>query len=180
MTYVENTTLDTKRLLLRPLQESDNEALFQNITHDKAVLEYFIAAYHETMDENHVSRLINYYKDNQQYCFAIVIKETNEMIGFIFQLNATSPTNHAVEVGYAIGRKYWNHGYVTEALGAMIQHLFESCVHKITCGYLEGNEASKRVMEKNNMIYEGKKIDEIYYHEKYYDVEYYYLINPNK
>lgn len=174
------TTISTNQLLLRPLQEEDNEAIFNNITHDKAVLEYFMAPYHETISEGYITRLVNYYQENNQSCFGIVLKETNELIGFIFQINATSTNNHCVEIGYAIGSKHWNHGYVTEALGAFVSFLFDKGIHKVTCGYMYGNEASKRVMEKCNMIYEGTRIDDVYYHDTYHDVGYYYLINPKK
>ena len=41
------------------------------------------------------------------------------------------------------------------------------------------NIASNRVMEKCGMIYEGTRKDDLYYHDRYWDVMYYYLLNNN-
>lgn len=172
--YNSMLTIETKRLLLRPLEENDAEAIYHNINHDKKVLEYFIAPYIEDIKDASVKNMRAYYKETKKYCFAIVLKESNTVIGMILQTNDLSATSHTVEVGYAIGSSYWNNGYVSEALEAVIKLLFDRGVHKVTCGYITENDASKRVMEKCGMIYEGIKKDEIYYH----DVEYYYLINP--
>lgn len=178
--YIENATIETKRLVLRPLEEMDALAIYHNINHDKKVLEYFIAPYIERIEDASVSKMVQYYKETKKYCFAIVLKETKEVIGLMVQTNELSATSHTVEVGYAIGKKHWNQGYVSEALESMISFLFEQGIHKVTCGYIVENTASKRVMEKCQMVFEGIKKDEIYYHDKYHDVGYYYLINPNK
>ena len=62
----------------------------------------------------------------------------------------------------------------------MIDFLFLIGVHKVTAAYLEGNEASKRVMEKCGLVYEGRKKDDVYYHDRFFDTENYYIINPKE
>ncbi len=57
------------------------------------------------------------------------------------------------EVGYWVGRNLWNRGIATEALNAVIEYGFrEVGFSKIWCGYFDGNESSKHVMEKCGMI----------------------------
>ena len=62
----------------------------------------------------------------------------------------------------------------------MIDFVFETGVNKIIVSHIVENVASKRVIEKCGLIYESRRKEDIYYHDKYYDVDYYYLLNPNK
>ena len=170
--------IETERLLLRPLKVEDTHSIFININHDKSVLTYFLDRYKESESEMNLERLISYYKDSKKYCFAMERKDNNEVIGMIFQCSAPDLYFKSSEVGFAIGRRHWNKGYMTEAFKAMIDFLFSIGVHKVVAAHLEGNEASKRVMEKCGMVYEGKRVDDVYYHGRFHDTHYFYLINP--
>ena len=60
------------------------------------------------------------------------------------------------EVGYCIGSRWWNQGYVSEALGMVMDFLFDQVgFHRIEARHDEENHASGRVMEKNGMKREG-------------------------
>ena len=179
MSFDPNIKLETERLILRFMSPEDKHDIFANINHDKDVLTYFIDKYRETEDEMTLDKTIKYCLDNERYLFAIELKDTHEVIGMILQCSTASAIFNSSEVGYAIGKKHWNKGYVTEALKAMIDFLFSLGIHRVVASYLLGNDASKRVMEKCGMLFEGIRKEEIYYHDKYHDVAYYYLINPN-
>ena len=60
--------------------------------------------------------------------------------------------NRAVEIGYVINPEYQNRGYATEAV-SMIKSFacYRLRMHRAYCRILEGNEASRRVCEKNGM-----------------------------
>ena len=179
MEFNEKTILETNRLILRYMAPSDKQDIFININHDKDVLKYFIDKYCETVDESKLDRTIDFCLEAKRYFFAIVLKETNETIGMMLQCNNTSEVFNSIEVGYAIGKKYWNQGYVTEALDAFIKFLFSLGVHKVMASHFLENVASKRVMEKCGMVYQGIVKEEVYYHNQYHDLAYYYIINPN-
>ena len=175
--FNQNAIVETDRLVLRYMKSSDSHAIFLNINSDKEVLKYFIDKYVEDEANMTLDKTIDYCIANARYLFAIEIKETHEVIGMILQCSTASETFNFSEIGYAIGRKYWNNNYATEALYGMIRFLFDRGVHKVVVSHLVGNNASKRVIEKNGLTYEGRRKDEVYYHEQYYDVDYYYLIN---
>lgn len=60
------------------------------------------------------------------------------------------------EVGYWIGKPYWNHGYASEALARLIDWaLSEVGVEKIIGRVFAGNSPSSRVLEKVGMQKEG-------------------------
>ena len=59
--------------------------------------------------------------------------------------------NKEIEIGYFINPIYWNKGYATEALKAMIDYLFNIGFKRIIASYFEENIASSRVMAKSGM-----------------------------
>ena len=177
MVFDSNIVLETERLILRYMREEDTHDIFVNINSDKDVLKYFIDKYVEEEKDMTLERTINYCLEAQRYLFAIELKETHEVIGMILQCSTPSKVFNSSEIGFAIGKRFWNQGYTTEAFKKMIEFLFAQGVHKVEASHLIGNNASKRVMQKCGLIYEGRKVHEIYYHEQYYDVDYYYIIN---
>lgn len=77
-----------------------------------------------------------------------------KMIGAIgFEINKTDEN---AELGYWIGREYWNRGYCTEACRRVIEFGFETLgLQKICSHHLKRNPASGRVLEKVGMTFEG-------------------------
>ena len=175
-----NVVIETERLVLRFLKESDSHAIFMNINSDQEVLKYFLDNYLEDESKMTLDRRIKFCLENQRYFFAIELKDTHEVIGMILQCSTPDRYFDSSEIGYAIGRKYWNKGYVTEAFKAMIDFVFSLGVNKVIASHIVDNLASKRVIEKCGLKYEGRRIQDIYYHEQYHDVDYYYLLNPHK
>lgn len=95
------------------------------------------------------------FEDKSQFTFAIRINTTKEFIGGI-GLKIDKRSNRA-ELGYWIAEKYWNRGYATEALKAIIKFGFIKLkLNKIFATHLEENLGSGRVMIKNGMIKEGE------------------------
>ncbi len=177
--FDKNIVLETEHLILRFIEIEDHIAIYNNVSHDKDVLKYFIMNYQERIDEDVVRRIINFAMRNERYVFSIVLKETNEVIGFCLQCSSPSSQSNTVEVGYAIGKKYWNHGYGTECLKALIDFMFSLGIHKVIASHISENIQSGRVMQKCNMIHQGTLVDDIYYHDEYHNCELYYIINPH-
>ena len=177
MEFDPNIRLETNRLILRYMGEKDTHDIFNNINHNKDVLKYFIDKYVEKEEEMTLDRTIKYCLEAERYLFAIELKDTHEVIGMILQCSTPNKVFNSSEVGFAIGKRHWNKGYTTEAFNKMIEFLFSLGIHKVEASHLVGNEASKRVMLKCGLLYEGRRIQEIYYHEQYFDVDYYYIIN---
>lgn len=147
------------RIIIDKLNATDKEAYFNNISSRKEVLETFMDKYLDNIDDFSFDRYLMI-KD----LFAIRLKEDNRFIGIIL---IVEDKGDEVEVGYAIGSSYWNHGYATEALNGFIDYLFnERNKNKIVASYFEGNEASKRVMEKVGMKFEYIDEEGLFYLEK--------------
>ncbi len=160
--------VETERLVVDPLQASDKEDYFTNISHDKTVLETFVCRYAETLDDFDFAPYLT--RDD---IFAIRHKTTGKLIG-IFVECEKDEANHSLEIGYGIGRAYWNQGYMTEAVNAALQYYFDKTDYRtVYASFFPENVASKRVMEKCGMTfshvcekeftYLGRERDLIYY-----------------
>ena len=65
-------------------------------------------------------------------------------------------TSDSAEVGYVLNPSYWGKGIATEALTRVLQFGFEELkLNRIEAKFIQGNDRSRRVMEKVGMTFEG-------------------------
>lgn len=146
--------LETKRLILRHWQISDATSLYE-YAKDPAVGPIAGWPPHQSVEE---SRSIIQNVFNGQECYAICLKENNIAIGAI-ELKLKGHTDMTekddeCELGYWLGKPFWNNGYMSEAVQTIIKYAFEVLDMKIIwCGYYDGNLKSKRVQEKAGFMY---------------------------
>ena len=158
--------METKRLLIDALRESDKNDYFINISHDKKVLETFVCRYEETIENFDFNRTRSI-----PDLFAIRLKETGKLIGIIL---ICEKKERSCEIGYGIGSAYWGRGYVTEATKRFLEYLFcERGFETVYASYFPGNEASRRVMEKCGMKYSHFREKELTYLGMERDLIYY-------
>ncbi len=158
--------METERLILDPVRETDKEDYFVNISHDRKVLETFICRYAETLDEFDFSSY-----PGRRDLFAIRLKETGRLIGIILYFDEDEG---ACEIGYGIGSAYWGRGYATEAVRRFLEYLFDEKGFRSVCAsFFTGNDASRRVMEKCGMRYSRFSEKELSYLGVERDLTYY-------
>lgn len=82
---------------------------------------------------------------------------TSEPDGLIGAIGLDLALSHGrAELGYWVGRPFWNRGYATEAVRAVIAFGFETLgLNRIWARHLTRNPASGRVMVKAGMRFEG-------------------------
>lgn len=109
------------------------------------------------------------FEKKDAFIFAIRDKETLKLMGGI-GLHLT-PQHHKSEVGYWIAKPFWNKGYVTEALKAVLKFAFEELkLNKVYASYYPHNPASGKIMEKCGMKHEAFLKEEYYTLGRYLDV----------
>ena len=82
------------------------------------------------------------------------IKESKKLIGNISLILGS--TKHKAEIGYWIGEEFWNKGYCTEAMKAVVKYAFTArSINKITSRHMAMNPASGKVMVKSGLVQEG-------------------------
>ncbi|RXK82795.1 GNAT family N-acetyltransferase [Filimonas effusa] len=168
--------LETERLLLNELQETDLQNLVQ-YANNKKVSEYTLNLPYPYKEEDALYWLDTVrkgFEHKSQFFFAIRLKEDGEFIGGIGLV--PDQRHKRAEIGYWLAEPFWNRNILTEAAMAVIDFGFNAMeLNKITAHYLEGNPASGRVMQKCSMEKEGELKEHIYKDERFYDIEIYGL-----
>ena len=142
-------TMETERILLRPWQESDAEALFK-YAGDPEVGPRAGWPPHQSVEESlEIIRTI-FHND---HTWAIELKETGEPIGCIGYFTCSESNIHIgendVEAGYWVARPYWNKGICTESLRLLLDYCFRVKGYQtVWSDFFVDNPASGRVMEK--------------------------------
>ena len=158
--------METERLIIDQIKETDKENYFINISHDKKVLETFICRYAETLEDFDFSSY-----PGRQDLFAIRLKETGRLIGIILYFDEKEDS---CEIGYGIGSAFWNQGYATEAVRRFLEYLFrEKGMQTVYASFFTGNDASRRVMEKSGMTFDHFSEKELTYLDVERDLTYY-------
>lgn len=149
--------IETKRLRFRLWSEDDAEQLFA-LASDPDVGPMAGWPPHRSIEESReVIRTV--FANN--HVWALVMKETDEVVGcmgyYTYAESNIGIDEEEAELGYWIGKPYWNQGLCTEALRAMIDYCFNTVGYMtLWCDYFVDNAASGRVMEKCGFRDTGK------------------------
>ena len=148
--------LTTGRLVLRPLTLAD-AADVQRQAGDRAIAETTATIPHPYPDgaaEAWIGTHADRYARGQSVTFGIERLEDGALVGAIgLEINAEM---QRAELGYWIGKPYWNHGYCTEAALAVVRFAFDVLgLRRVFAQHYGRNPASGRVMHKIGMRHEG-------------------------
>ena len=157
MEHLGTKELETNRLILRRFTINDAEKMFNNWANDDEVTKYLRWQSHKSINNSigFLEYLTKNYCQNNVYDWAIILKEINEPIGSIGVVNRKDDIK-MVEIGYCIGKKWWNKGITSEVLNRIIDFFFnEVGVNRIEAFHVPENKISGKVMTKCGMKYEG-------------------------
>ncbi|MCA1054337.1 GNAT family N-acetyltransferase [Rossellomorea aquimaris] len=155
--YKGSPMLETKRLFLRKMEMNDADRMFDYIFSDTRVMDHLIKGPHQSISETkaRLTEITQQYESDTFCYWGMVLKESGELIGTIDLFNFDDDTENC-EVGYDIGYQWWNQGYGTEALQAIVEFAFRMMnIHKISATHGMDNPASGKLMEKVGMKREG-------------------------
>ncbi len=154
----ERPSLATERLLLRPFSLSDANDV-QRLAGDRAIADTTINIphpYEDGMAEEWIGKHQETFDQGKGVCFAITTKADGALVGAISLMGVSA--GHQAEMGFWVGKPYWNEGFCTEAANAVLRYAFEQMglvrVHAI---HFSRNSASGRVMQKVGMKHEGRR-----------------------
>ena len=145
--------LETERLILRSWKTEDLDPM-SAIDQDPKVCEYLPGIGNREATTASIQRLINHEKEHGFTRYAVELKSTHELIGFIglFIPSFHAHFTPAVEIGWRIGSQYWSKGYATEGAKTVLHEAFINLhLQEIASFTNVGNQASQRVMEKIGM-----------------------------
>ena len=145
-----NLQLETKRLVLRPMLESDFESLLLIFTDPKVMAAFNHPLFNLEQMSRWLSRNLKHQNEFGYGLFSVILKETGELIGDC-GLEVMEDMG-AAELGYDFRSIFWNQGYATEAATAVRDYAFDILkLPQLISLIRVGNFASRRIAEKVGM-----------------------------
>ena len=149
---LKSLTIESKRLILRPFRQDDLQDFYEYASVE-GVGEMAGWKHHETAEES--QKILDMFIQEDK-TFAIVFKETGKVIGSLgiekYGMEEVLTEFHNYrgrEIGYVLSKDHWGKGLMTEAVTAVVDHLFNDLdMDFLLCGYYDFNAQSKRVQEK--------------------------------
>ena len=154
--FCDIPTLQTDRLCLRKITADDTDDMYE-YSRLPEVTKYLLWSPHpdKAYTFDYLTYLRSRYQSGDFFDWALTLKDTEKMIGtcgftrFDFR-------HDCGEIGYVINPEYSGQGIATEAVARVIRFGFENlALNRIECKFIPENLASRRVMEKNRMTFEG-------------------------
>lgn len=149
-------TLETDRLILRGMRVSDTEDMFE-YARRPSVTQYLTWNPHTDPAETceYLTYVGQRYRTGDFYDWAVVDRESGHMIGTCGFTSFNCPHDTA-EIGYVLNPAYQGKGLATEAVRRVLDFGFDELgLHRIEAHFMEGNDASRRLMERVGMTFEG-------------------------
>ena len=144
---------ETERLILRPINENDIDAVFA-LRNDPKIMRFIRAPQNRAESVNWIRLVTSRWQDEKIGFCAVIEKASNKFIGWcgLWRLAETGET----EIGYAIDKNFWRKGYAAEAATRILFYGFDKLkLDKIVAVAHPENMASRRVTEKLGMKFDG-------------------------
>lgn len=145
--------LETQRLLLRELTQADFPTLCKQLQDEEVMYAYEGAFSLEEVQE-WLNKQQKRYKEYGFGLWAVILKETGEMIGQCGLTMQDYNDTKLLEVGYLFLKEYWHHGYASEAAIACKEYAFEQLHAKEVYSIIrDTNIPSQNVALRNGMTF---------------------------
>lgn len=148
--------IETQRLIIRLVEEKDIASLFE-VNGDDEVTLYLPYETWKTIEDGNswYERMCSLQATDTVLQFVIVEKESDRVIGscLLFRLEEASAR---AEIGYVMGRAYWQKGFTFETLSGLIKYAFEDCaLRRLEAEIDPRNIASNKLLLKLGFKKEG-------------------------
>ena len=172
-------TINTARMRLRWMTESDVDALFRIFSHPE-VMRYWgaPALANREAAAGFLAEIQENFRRRTSMKWGIAELERDQVIGTVtlFNLNLD---NRRAEVGYGLDRAFWRQGYITEALEALLSYAFDVLqLHRLEADVDPRNAGSIRTLEKLGFQREGYLRERWHVNGEIQDALFYGLLQP--
>ncbi len=156
------TAMETKRLLLRRLRESDLVS-FLAYRNDPEV-----ARYQDWEGCTEARGMICALQQEEPFVpgewfqFAVELQETGELVGDLgFRVGEDG---RQADVGYTLAREHWGRGYASEAVSRLLDHAFGVLgLHRVCAVVDQENAPSAAVLERIGLRREGAFVENAWF-----------------
>ena len=147
--------LETERLRIRPFEPERDAGPLHELWGDAEAMQFIPGGVKTSVDEtrDRLETLRARGRDGWGF-WAIEERESGRPVGGVglFPLNWEGPE---IELAYHVVPSVWNLGYASEAATAALAAAWDTGLDHVVAVAIPGNVASRRVMEKLGMSFEG-------------------------
>jgi len=150
--------LETDRLYLRKMEKSDFHSLCKMLM-DEEVMYAYGGAFCDVDAVSWLERQLERYNEYGFGLWAVILKQTDEMIGQCGLTMQDFDGTQVLEVGYLFQKEFWHKGYAIEAAKACKEYAFEKLnANEVFSIIRDTNIASMNVAIRNGMTISGRII----------------------
>jgi len=145
-------TLETARLLLRPMLPTDVDPLLAIFADPKVMAAFEMAPFNREQMTAWVQRNLDHQAEHGYGLCSVILKTSGELIGDCGLEHMDLEGVAAAELGYDFRSDYWNQGYATEAATTVRDYAFQVLrLPRLISLIRQHNLPSQRVAEKIGM-----------------------------
>lgn len=164
--------VESERLFMRELVQEDFDDLCK-ILRDEETMYAYEGAFSEEEAHEWLNRQIERYRKWGFGLWAVILKESGELIGQCGLTMQPWKGEEVLEIGYLFHRDMWHNGYATEAARACKKYAFEVLNASEVCSIIrDTNIPSQNVALRNSMT----RTDSAVKHYKGVDMPHYRYI----
>ncbi len=156
--------LYTQRLVLRQLEPSDAARLYTYRT-DPAVARFQSwapASVPEVADFIERLRPMELLTRGEWFQLGIALRSTGELVGDL-GLQARADDPRQVEIGITVAPSFQQHGFASEALAALLNHLFtQTETHRVSCSVDPQNYPCLKLLAKSGLRKEAHLVESLW------------------
>lgn len=155
--YLGAPIIKTERLYCRLVDLCDVKDMYE-ICSNQEVTKYLTFEPHTNYRHTKrvITNMIRSYLDDVSINYVLILNENKKVIG---SMSVTFLNNNVGEIGYLMNKSYWNKGYMSEAIKALINVCFEYYhLNLLIVRYISQNKNSEKLIKKM-----GFKFDYINY-----------------
>ena len=147
-----NTILETERLILREMTQSDFPALREHLQDAEVMATSFEYAFSDEEIQEGLNKQFKSYQENGFGVWAVILKENNQLIGQCGLSMQPVEDREVLEIGYIFQKAYWHKGYAIEAALACREYAFNKLnADEVFSIIRDTNTASQKVAKRNGM-----------------------------
>lgn len=145
-------SIETQRLLLRPMEISDIDAMLRIFTDPIVIASFGIPPFERHQMKQWVQRNLSHQNEFGYGLFSVILKHSHSLIGDCGLEHMDIDEEIVTELGYDFLSDYWHRGLATEAAKAVCDYAFMKLrLPRLISLIRIGNDASRRVAERIGM-----------------------------
>lgn len=146
--------IDGARLVLRPPAVEDADAIFDAISGDPEVTRYLLWTTHPDAVETRRVLAEQRTSITSERNWVVTLRRTDDVVGLI---GCRRPLSHSVEIGYCLGRHWWDQGYMSEAIDLVLSELLaDPAAFRVWATCHLDNSRSARLLQRAGFVLEGR------------------------